>query len=441
MRRIALAVAVSLALADAAFAQDEAPPSRAGTVLFRMPSGWQRSELPGCTLLMPADPATRAYAICIRPAAEAKATVVDALAADVEVIGRTYRAQPASALTVQKHPAGYDAVVRGYFLTGADGSVLATYVYVLQSGTKSVAIEFLADRPEKLDAKAMSEFIVGCRLAHAQVVVAGEPALTLYDLEETIDFVQWLLDAPFTAEQRGVFHDEIVDGWKKKDAETIQGVAQILGLRAELAKLPPEKQDVWRKATEKDFVAGLRLETDRSSKLALEVYDATHRPIAGGEPPLTRQQADSALEVFYFFAGRLERMQARPTAADKEEWAKRLAAGWEKLDVRVRRTFEAMPLTWSATQAGWAEMSEAERAELENGFAQLDIVKEMRSAFAKVKSDAGASADAAALQAKLTSNYRVTSTLLKTGIDSTMTQMAAMRNMTDSYNRWSYRPR
>ena len=441
MRRIAWAVAVALALAGAAFAQDEAPPSRAGTVLFRMPSGWQRSEMPECTLLTPADPATRTYAICIRPAAEAKATVADALAADLEVVGRSYRVQPASALSVQKHPAGYDGAVRGYFLAGADGKVLATYVYVLQAGTKSVAIEFLADRPENLDAKAMSDFVVACRLAHAQVVVAGEPALTLYDLEETIDCVQWLLDAPFTAEQRGVFHDEIVDGWKKKDTETIQGVAQILQLRAELAKLPPEKQDVVRKATEKDLVAALRQETDRSSKLALEVYDASHRPIAGGEPPLTRQQADCALELFYFFAGQLEGMQARPTAADKEEWAKRLAAGWEKLDVKVRRAFEVMPLTWSATRAGWDEMKEAERTELKQGFAQLDIVKEMRGAFAKVKSDAGASADAAALQAKLTSNYRVTSTLLKTGFDSTMMQMAAMRNMTDSYNRWSYRPR
>ena len=64
-----------------------------------------------------------------------------------------------------------------------------------------------------------------------------------------------------------------------------------------------------------------------------------------------------------------------------------------------------------------------------------------RVRWSKTRSDAGTSADAAALQAKLSSNYSMTSSLLKTGFDSTMTQMAAMRNMTDSYNRWSYRPR
>src|SRR5262245_9834663 len=200
MRRIALAVGVSLGVAATAFAQEESPQSRAGTVLFRMPSGWQRSEMPDCTLLAPVDPAARTYGICIRPAAEAKATVVESLAADLEVIGRSHRAQAASEVSVQKHPAGYDGAVRGYTLTGADGRVLAAYVYVLQTGTKSVAIEFIADRPEKLDPKAISEFVVQCRLAHAQVLVAGEPALTLYDLEETVDCVQWLLDAPFTAE-------------------------------------------------------------------------------------------------------------------------------------------------------------------------------------------------------------------------------------------------
>src|SRR5262245_10053736 len=129
MRRITWAVAVSLALAPTAFAQEESPPSRAGTVLFRMPPGWQRTEMPDCTLLTAADPAARAYGICIRPAAGAKATVAETLAADIEILGRSNRTQPASELSVQKHPAGYDGAVRGYFLTAADGKVLATYVY------------------------------------------------------------------------------------------------------------------------------------------------------------------------------------------------------------------------------------------------------------------------------------------------------------------------
>src|SRR5262245_34955368 len=123
MRRLAFAVAAAMGLSVSAFAQDETPTSRAGTVLFRMPPGWQRSEMPDGTLLTPADPATRTYSIRIRPAAEAKATVADALAANLEVIGRSHRAQPASELSVQKHPAGYDGAVRGYVLTGADGGV------------------------------------------------------------------------------------------------------------------------------------------------------------------------------------------------------------------------------------------------------------------------------------------------------------------------------
>src|SRR5215831_16250678 len=201
MEKIALAIASFLWLQGAAGTPAEAPPSRAGTVLFKMPNGWQRQETSDFTALTPVDPAARKYAIGIRPAAEAKATPEASLAAHVEVLEKTWKVQPATQLVKQKHPAGYDAVVRGYVLIGENVKLL-TYVYVLQTGKKSVAIEFLANQPQNLEAKALSDFVSACRLAHAEVVVAGDPALTLYDLEETIDCIQWLIDAPFTADQR-----------------------------------------------------------------------------------------------------------------------------------------------------------------------------------------------------------------------------------------------
>jgi len=441
MNRIAIAVVSLLGLSELAGTQAEPPASRSGTVLFKMPAGWQRQEMDDFTALNAVDPAARKYAIGIRPPAEAKAKVEDALAAHVAVLEKVWKVQPATQLVKAKHPAGYDTVVRGYVLSGDNGLKLLTYVYILQTGKKSVAIEFIANQPQNLDAKALSDFVVGCRLAHAEVVAAGDPALTLYDLEETIDCIQWLLDAPFTADQRRIFRDEIVDGWKKKDAETIQSIGTIMEFRTELLKLPEAQRDVVRKQTEKELVVNMRKETDRCSRLAVEIYEAAHKPIAEGDPPLTRQQADSALELFYFIAGQLEGIQAAPTAADKDAWAKRMASEWPKLEIKSRKLFEAMPLTWAATRVGWREMSEAERDELKKGFAQLDFIKEMRTAFAKAKTDAGPAADASALQAKLTSNYNMTSSMLNMGFNSTMSSIASFRNMTDSYNRWSYKPR
>ena len=429
-----------------ALAQDkpEPPLSRAGIVLFKMPSDRQRKEEAEYTVLKPVDPAAKTYEIRIRPAVEAKGTASDAVEAHAQKLAATNKIQPATAATAQKHQVtGHDMAVRGFYLLSADNKPYVMYVWALQSGTKCAVIEFLAEDPKLLtDVKGIGAFVDLCRLAHAQVLAAGEPPLTVYDVEETIEVLQWLMDAPFTVDQREVFRSEIIDGWKKKDAETIQGVAQVLQFRAEYAKLTPEKQDLVRKQSEPEIVAGLRKETDRCSKLLVEIYDAAHKPIAEGDPALTRQQADSALELFFFMAAQLEGVRAWPAAADKEAWAKQLAAGWPKLEAGVRKSFAGMPAAWAATRAGWTEMAEAEREGIKKQFAQLDFIKEMRAHFAKAKAEAGAGADAAALQSKLTQNYSATSSLLKMGYDSTMTRMAGIMNMSSSSPyRYSYRPR
>jgi hypothetical protein len=90
-------------------------------------------------------------------------------------------------------------------------------------------------------------------------------------------------------------------------------------------------------------------------------------------------------------------------------------------------------------RAGWAEATEAERDEVKKVFAELEAVKEFRSAISKARSQGGA--DPTGALSRMQQNYRMTSSLLKTGYDSTMTQLAAMRNWSGSGSHWSYRPR
>jgi len=435
-------ILIFVALAALVTQTQDLPPSRAGIVLFKMPADRERQEDSRYTVLKAGGDAAKGYDIRIRPAAEAKGSVTDALDAHAAFLATTYaQVRPANDFRTSKHSAGYDACYRPYFLAGADGRPSAAYVFILQSGAKSVAIEFVAPDAKNLaDVKPIVEFVEACRLAHAEVLVPGTPPLTVYDVEETFACIQWLLDVSFTADQKEVFRAEILDGWKKKDAETIQSVAQILQLRGELAKLTPEQQDVVRKQSEGEMLAELRKQKDdRCAKLLVEIYDASRKPIAEGDPALTRQQADAALELFYFMAAQLEGISAKPTLEEKNEWAKRIAEGWAKLNPAARKVFGLMPLTWSATQAGWAEIPAPEKEAIQKGFAQMDLVKELRTHFAKAKSQGGA--DAAATLSKMQSDRQLTMSLLKTGYDSTMTQMAAMRNMTDTRNHWSYRPR
>ena len=187
-------------------------------------------------------------------------------------------------------------------------------------------------------------------------------------------------------------------------------------------------------------MAALRKDSDKASKLLVEIYDAARKPIAPGEPPLTRQQSDAALELFYFMAGQLEGVQANPTAEEKDGWAKKLAAGWAKLDEGPRKAIAQTPLTWAATRAGWGEMSDAEREEFKKSFAQMDVVKEIRAVFAKAKASAG-SGDASAMMSRMQSNHQMSMAFSKMGYDSTMSSIASFRNMVDTRYHYTYRPK
>jgi hypothetical protein len=101
-----------------------------------------------------------------------------------------------------------------------------------------------------------------------------------------------------------------------------------------------------------------------------------------------------------------------------------------------------MPAAWAAARAAWHEMQPAERDAIKAQFAQVDFVKQLRTEFAKQKQAAPAG-DAAALQAKMNNNYMVTAGMLKMGVDSTMSSIAAFRNMNSSITgrTYTYRPK
>jgi hypothetical protein len=444
MARLTAALIAILALPASLSAQDkpDATPSRAGIVLFKMPADRQRKEEAAFTVLKPIDPNAKTYDILIRPTVEAQKTVLESIEAHAQTLAKSVQIKPLTEAKATRSTGGFDVGVRIFLVAPPGAPALLTYVWALQSGKKAAIIEFIATDPKLMaDPVPIGNFVDACRLAHMTVVVPGEPALTHYDIEETIDCLQWLLDAPFTAEQREVFRSEIIDGWKKKDEETIQAIGQIHAFRAELAKLTPEKQDLVRKQSEGEVLENLKKDNDRCSKLLVEIYEAAHKPIAEGDPALTRQQADAALELFYFIAGDLEGVTAKPSAADKDAWTKRLADGWSKTDPNFRKVFASMPAAWAATRAGWMEIPATEREQIKNQFGQLDLVKEIRKGFAQVRQDAGASASAAELQAKMTSNYKLTSSMLTSGYNSTITRMAGFGNMSGTRYTVTYRPK
>ena len=423
------------------------PTSRSGIVLFTLPADRQRVEEMGYTALKPFG-LSDAYEIRIRPPFETWGSAADAVEMHARWMATAFRVQPASAPASFRHANGFDVALRTFFLGSADGRVASVLVGVLKSGTRAAVIEFVAANAQSPQAiQQMAAFIDGCRLAHTQVLVSGKPPLTVYDVEETIDTLQWLIDAPLNAAQREVIRSSIVDDWRKKDAGTIASVGRLLDFRNQVVKLPTAQQNLVRRQNEVELIGALRTEQDSVSTLLLAIYDSAHPPIAAGAPALTRQQADAALELFYFMAGQLEGVQATPNDAAKNMWAGNLARTWATLPAETRKAIAAMPVTWALTLSVWTDMIPAVREQVKATYAQMDVVKALRSDFIAARNQAAAPAlstssqppaappqaegavDVSAQISKMNANYAATSSMLTSGYNSTINMMAAMGNM------------
>ena len=423
------------------------PTSRSGIVLFTLPADRQRVEEMGYTALKPLGFADT-YEIRIRPPFETWGSAADAVEMHARWMATAFRVQPTSVPASFRHAGGFDVALRTFFLSSPDGRVGSVLVGVLKSGTRAAVIEFAAANAQSPQAvQQMAAFIDGCRLAHTQVLVAGKPPLTVYNVEETIDMLQWLIDAPLSTAQREVIGSSIVDDWRKHDAGIIASVGRLLDFRNQVVKLSAAQQILVRRQNEVELVGALRTERDSVSTLLLEIYDSSHPPIAAGAPALTRQQADAALELFYFMAGQLEGVQATPNAAAKMMWAANLARTWPTLPAETRKAIAAMPVTWALTLAVWTDMVPAVREQVKATYAQMDVVRALRSDFVAARnqvappglstssqplatpSQTEGAVDVSAQISKMNANYAATSSMLTSGYNSTINMMAAMGNM------------
>jgi hypothetical protein len=466
MKLMFIAIAGFLLAVPSATAQ-VMPTSRAGIILFTLPADRQRVEEAGYTALKPFGP--DGYEIRIRPPFEIWSSAADAVEMHARWLATAYTVQPATVPTAFRHFGGFDVALRTFYLGASDGRIVPVLVAVLKSGTKAAVIEFVNANPQSPQAiQQMASFIDGCRLAHTQVLVSADPPLTVYDAEETIDILQWLIDARLTFAQRAAIRSRIIDDWKAKDAGTIANVRGILEFRSQVVKLPPAQQNLVRRQNEAELIAGLRAVSDSVSALLLQAYESSHRPIAAGIPALTRQQADAALDLFYFMAGQLEGVQATPTAAAKTAWAANLARAWTTLPAETRTAVAAMPVTWAVTLAVWPEMPPAVREQVKGTYAQMDVVKALRSDFVAARNHAattqpwhpaapphaapvvmagpspagfnasapaptppqnGNAVDVSAQISRMNQNYQATSSMLTTQYNSTINMMAAIGNM------------
>lgn len=144
-------------------------------------------------------------------------------------------------------------------------------------------------------------------------VERGNPPLTRFMLDECNDFLEWLMQTPLTDAQKATMETELRAYWQKNIRKEIDGIGELLKVRQQLATLKPAEREVARQLVLDESIKQWRSEKDSpAAKMMMDIYDSSHKPIAAGNPPLTRQNVNAFAEFLCFAAGQTAGVTVAP---------------------------------------------------------------------------------------------------------------------------------
>src|SRR5205807_10517109 len=130
---------------------------------------------------------------------------------------------------------------------------------------------------------------------------------------------------------------EIRGFWKKKDHEQIDGMDKLLEARDQLAGLSAEKRELARQAILDGAMKEWRKDPTAAARMMVEIYDCSHKPIADGTPPLTRQSVDAFAELLCFASGQVGGVSCPPSAELKAKLADGIAKNYGTLTAEQQK--------------------------------------------------------------------------------------------------------
>jgi hypothetical protein len=205
------------------------------------------------------------------------------------------------------------------------------------------------------------------RVVSDAVLAPGNPPLTESMVTRFTDFQAWLLEIPFTPQQRERIRAMLLQDWKKP--EDIKSDMTWLTMEANFAKGAPDVREFIRVDFQAKVLKDLRADKNSpDSQWLAAAYDSAHQPIAAGNPPLTESMVS---HYSYFIAWLLEIPLTQPVkdtlrAVMLEDWKnpKDIASDMKELGFQL-------------------EMARDEKGEVqrlyERSVIQLDMVRKMRA--------------------------------------------------------------
>ncbi|MCW3055573.1 MAG: hypothetical protein JWN14_4743 [Chthonomonadales bacterium] len=248
---------------------------------------------------------------------------------------------------------------------GGNRGVSLMTVMLVVGGVLGVQVAFAQHDPNLDQISSAPIAVSAASAAKATVLAGGETPLTQESVDRYRLLFEWVLEAPTTQEQRQELQGWLVQCWKSGNAADIQSALRLVQMQIALEQRPDAEREQLRQQVQPGFLETLHQQPDNpAAKWVFRVYDAAHKPIAEGNPPLTRQISDAYCEVLFFMRSQV--LSDNSLAVNKQVldlFAPELAKVYRQSDAERRKHFAGMPLLWASIRAQWPTLAEAKRAE------------------------------------------------------------------------------
>ena len=451
MTRVMLALALALVLLPTpTFAQGRA---RYGIVLYDPPAGWASLDKDDLRTLTAPDKTAVLIFLPSKPLDGTLDQAADQILSEV-------RAKP-DFREEARRTGGPHTISGGqwrnftysYADANRPGQYLYNWVVLLAAGGRYTTLSgvFTASSAFNTHAPTLGRLVDGISLTTTIPIEPGNPPFTRYMLDETTDFLEWLMQVPFTEAQKTTIERELSDSWKKNDRKEIEGVGEVLKARQQLAGLKPAKRDMVRQNALDDAIKQWRSEKDSpSANLMIEIYENAHKPIAAGSPPLTRQNVDAFAEFICFAASQTAGINYTPGAEIRDKLASAVAENYAHIAPGQRAAIARMPLLWASLRVIWPEISDAQKKQYvdpwkkdpqlvalgKQFFAAARTAQAASTSQAASPSKTGSQTKLAEIQAKMADQQATFNTMSNIMRMQYVSTSSIIGNMTGS---WSYR--
>jgi hypothetical protein len=206
----------------------------------------------------------------------------------------------------------------------------------------------------------------------SQVLVRGNPPLTEEMIGRFAEFFEWAFDVRLTNDQCNVLRTYSVDIWNKQTKSDMDAIVNVVQLQVELSKADRKQLAVVRATYEPQVLDSMRKQPNEPMAVwALAVYESSHKVLAPGTPPLTRQTSDAFLEALFFMLSEVQgKRDEVPDERLKKDWAASMTGSYPSMPDALKKQIATMPLFVAQMRLNWPNLPEPEKAKYRSAWAE-----------------------------------------------------------------------